>query len=54
MEKAGANEAAVNCFLRAYDLLEKGMDFNLLEGDISPAEGIPQMEEVLIKHKWMV
>lgn len=49
MEKAGANEAAVNCFLRAYDLLEKGMDFNLLEGDISPAEGIPQMEEVLIK-----
>ncbi len=49
MEKAGANEAAVNCFLRAYDLLEKGTDFNLSEEDISPAETIPHMEEVLIK-----
>jgi len=49
LEKAGANKAAINSFLRAFDLLEKGTDFSVPESIINPAEDIPNMEDVLIK-----
>ncbi len=48
LKEAGANEAAVNCFLRAYSLLAEGTDFSLPESRITPAQDIPLMEDVLI------
>ena len=48
LESAGANEAAINCFIRAFELLEQGTDFDLPEAQIQPALDVPQMEDVLI------
>ena len=48
MEAAQATPAAIESFLRAYDLLQKGTDFTIPEAGILPAEGVPDMEEVLV------
>ena len=49
MEKADANEAAINCFLRAYNLLAEGADFSIPEQAISAAVDIPAVEDVLVE-----
>ncbi len=48
MEEAQANEAAVNCFLRAFELLEQGTDFSLPETGIEAACAVPEIEDVQI------
>ncbi len=48
LEEAGANEAAISCFLRGFELLEKGTDFSLPESGIDPAADIPMMDDVLV------
>ena len=48
LKNAGANEAAINCFVRAFDLLEAGTDFSIPEAGIKSAIDIPLLEDVLI------
>jgi len=48
LEKAGANEAAISSFLRAFELLEQGADFTLPESQIAAATDIPEMEDVMV------
>lgn len=47
MEEAGANQAAIDSFLRAFDLLKNGASFMIPEAEISPAVTIPMMEDIL-------
>ena len=48
MAAAGASPSAIDSFIRALELLEKGTDFSIPESIISPASNVPFMEDVLV------
>jgi len=48
MIAAEANPSAIDSFIRAFELLEKGTDFSIPEEQITPAHNVPIMEDVLI------